>query len=154
MLLVLLTVQFGAIAQEDEITEADLTAYATLLLKVDSLKDAAKNQFSEMVKSNELMDEGRRYNELKKAIGDEAKLAEIEATEEEIQAYNDLIAFNTAASENIKTIFNNEVKDGIGARKYNEIKKSLKSDAEMKSKYDEIFASLKESQETDEEDTN
>ncbi|MEL6562768.1 MAG: hypothetical protein AAFQ94_31655, partial [Bacteroidota bacterium] len=101
VLIVLLAVQFNVIAQDDEITDEDLTAYATLLLKVDSLKAAAKSQFSEMVKSNELMNGGKRYNELKKAIGDEAKLAEIGATEEEIQAYNDLIAFNTEASANI-----------------------------------------------------
>lgn len=155
VLIVLLAVQFNAFAQDDEITDEDLTAYATLLLKVDSLKAAAKTQFSEMVKSDELMNGGKRYNELKKAIGDEAKLTEIGATEEEIQAYNDLIAFNTEASANIKATFSAEVKDGIGARKYNTIKKALKADADIKSKYDEIYASLKEATESVEsEETN
>lgn len=153
LLIILLTVQFNVIAQEDEITDEDLTAYATLLLKVDSMKDAAKNQFSEMVKANELMAGGKRYNELKSAIGDDEKLAEIKATEEEVQAYNELVAFNTNASANIKTVFGAEVKDGIGARKYNTIRKLLKSDADVKAKYDEIYVNLKGQQEveTDEE---
>mgnify|MGYP001801484245 CR=1 FL=1 len=155
VLIIILAVQFNVLAQDEEITDEDLTAYATLLLKVDSMKVAAKAKFSEMVKSNELMNGGKRYNELKKAIGDEEKLSEIKATEEEIQAYNDLVASNTEASANIKAAFGAEVKEGIGARKYNIIKKMLKSDAEAKTKYDEIFASLKEKQEENtEEDTN
>ncbi len=113
------------------------------------MKADAKAKFSELVKANELMAGGKRYNELKKAKGDEEKLAEINATEEEIQAYNELVAFNTEASTNIKAVFGAEVKDGIGAKKYNAIKKALKADAEMKTKYDEIFAGLKEQMETE-----
>ena len=155
-LIIILAVQFNVVAQEDEITDEDLTSYATLLLKVDSMKAATKTKFSEMVKSHELMDGGKRYNEIKKAKGDEAKLAEINATGEEIAAYDELVAFNTDAAASIKAVFSAEVKDGIGAKKYNAIKRKLKADADVKAKYDEIFASLKEKQEGEniEEDTN
>jgi len=149
VLLLFVAVQFSAFAQDAEVSDEDLTAYATLLLKVDSMKLAAKAQFSEMVKNHELMDAGRRYNALKKAIGDEEKLAEIEATEEEIAAYNDLVAKNAEASASIKTVFSASVKEGIGAKMYNVIKKKLKADTDLKTKYDEIFASLKAQQEAE-----
>lgn len=149
VVLLLLFAQANVFAQDDEVTDEELTAYATLLLQIDSMKVAAKTQFSEMVKTHELMDGGRRYNALKKAIGDEAKLAEIEATEEEIAAYEGLVAKNGEASANIKTFLSTNVKEGIGAKKYNIIKKKLKADADLKTKYDEIVAALKEKMEGD-----
>ena len=143
VVLIALFAHFAAFAQEEEVTDEELTAYATLLLQIDSMKVAAKTQFSEMVKTHELMDGGRRYNAIKKAKGDEAKLAEIEATEEEIAAYNDLVAKNGEVSANIKTFLSTTVKEGIGAKKYNVIKKKLKADADFKAKYDAVFAELK-----------
>ncbi|MEL7145022.1 MAG: hypothetical protein AAFO69_01535 [Bacteroidota bacterium] len=147
VILLVLFAQTSVFAQDEEVTDEELTAYATLLLQIDSMKLAAKTQFSEMVKTHELMDGGRRYNALKKAIGDEAKLAEIEATEEEIAAYEELVAKNGEASANIKSFLSTNVKDGIGARKYNVIKKKLKADSDFKAKYEEIVASLKEKME-------
>ena len=154
LLLLMLAIQTTVFAQEEEeITEQDITAYAVLMIKVDSMKAAAKDQFSEMVKNHELMDGGRRYNELKKAIGDDAKLAEIKATEEEIAAYNELVAFNDNAAVEIRTVFSNSVKDGMGARMYNAIKKKLKADAKFKQNYKEVYANLAgEAGETEEEE--
>ncbi|MGB3465404.1 MAG: hypothetical protein WBA74_09040 [Cyclobacteriaceae bacterium] len=155
LLILAITLQTTAFAQEEEITEEDIVAYASLMLKVDSMKTAAKEQFSEMVKNHELMAGGKRYNELKKAIGDEEKLAEINATEEEIAAYNELVAFNTQASVDIKTVFSSSVKEGLGARKYNAIKKKLKTDADFKTKYQEIYDNMAgEMEESTEEEAN
>lgn len=155
LLVVLLALQTTVYAQDEEITTEDLTAYAELMLKVDSMKVSAKNEFSEMVKSHELMDGGRRYNELKKAMGDDEKLAEIEATEEEIAAYNELSEFNSKASTEIKAAFGSLVKDGMGARKYNAVKRKLKSDEATKAEYEALYESLSaDTEEADDAETN
>ena len=149
LILFVLFAQISVFAQDEDVTEEDLKDYATLMLQIDSMKTVAKDQFSDAVKSHELMDEGRRYIELKNAMGNEEKLAEIEATEEEIAAYNELLAQNDEAADNIRSFLSTEVKDGIGARKYNAVKKKLKEDADFKAKYKEITAMLKEKIEED-----
>jgi len=155
LMVLFMLVTINAFAQETEVSNDDLKGYAALILKVDNMKAEAKSSFSEMVKSHELMDKGRRYNAIKKAFGDEAKLAEIEATEDEVKAYEELVAKQGEASANIKTVLSTDVKEGIGAKMYNIIKKKIKTDGEFKAKYEETYASLKaEMESTLEEEAN
>ncbi len=142
-LIALLLINTVAYAQEEEVSDADLEAYAALILKIDEMKAEAKTSFGEMVKSHELMDAGRRYNAIKKAKGDEAKLAEIKATPEELAAFEELVGKQKEASANIKSFLGTNVKEGIGAKMYNIIKKKIKSDEAFKARYDKAFASVK-----------
>ena len=131
----MLIVNSPAVAQEDEITEDELVLYATVMNKIDSMND--------LIKSEELMDEGRRFNELKSAKGDEAKLAEISATEEEIAVYDKIqVAYDEMVSD-FKSVYPTLIKDELGASVYNKVKKGLKADPDLKTKYEEIVDSLK-----------
>ncbi|SMD31846.1 hypothetical protein SAMN04488029_0184 [Reichenbachiella faecimaris] len=129
-------------AQDTEITSEELTQYAQVTAKIDSLKADMKAKISESVKSNELMDGGRLYNKLNKAKGDEAKMAEIGATEEQLAAYAEIQAGIEAFKAEFKEQYTTVVKDEIGTGTFNKVKKALKADESVKAQYDDIVASL------------
>jgi len=138
-----LIVNSPALAQEDEITDDELMLYATVMNKIDSMKNDMKVKYNDLIKSEELMDEGRRFNELKSAIGDETKLAEIKATEEEIAVYDKIQVAYDAMVADFKAVYPTLIKDELGASVYNKVKKGLKADPDLKTKYEEIVDSLK-----------
>lgn len=150
LLVVCLIVCPKTMAQDAEVTSEELTQYAQVSAKIDSLKAGMKAKISEAVKSNELMDGGKLYNKLNKAKGDETKLAEIGASEEQLAAYAQIQEDINAFKADFKTQYTAVVKDEIGAGTYNKVKKALKADAAVKAQYDEIMASLMPSEEVTE----
>lgn len=130
-------------AQEEEaITEKDLKKYAVTMDSIDAMKGNIKSVMGDMIKSNEDITT-KRYNEVTKAIKDEEKLKEIEATEEEIAFVNSIISTRDEMTTEIKATLSTLVKEYIGSVKlYNRIKKELKSDEDLKSQYDEILAEV------------
>lgn len=131
-------------AQDTDVTEEELTLYAQVSSKIDSLKDNMKSRINDAVKSNELMDGGKLYNQLNRAGGDETKIAEIGASEEQLAAYKEIQESITAYKAEFKEQYTAVVKDEIGAGVYNKVKKAMKADASVKARYDEILASLTE----------
>lgn len=144
MIITCLAVCPQLLAQDAEVTDEELTQYAQVSAKIDSLKENMKSRINDAVKSNELMEGGKLYNQLNKAGNDEEKIAEIGATEEQLAAYNEIQENITAFKAEFKEQYTAVVKDEIGAGVYNKVKKALKSDAGVKSRYDEILASLTE----------
>jgi hypothetical protein len=128
------------IAQDVEITDEELTIYATGMNKVDSIKSVVSAQYVQMIK-DEVVLKGR-FNKMKKAIGDDAKLDEIEATPEEIAAYNKIQESYTTMKSDLNATSTEIIKGDIGANIYNKVKKALKTDAELKTKYESIVDSL------------
>ena len=147
----MLAVDSRAIAQDSEVTDEELLKYATVMNQIDVLKADLKAKTNEMVKGNELMNGGRRYKELKGANGDETKLSEIEATEEEIAAFNTIEETIATMKGEFKTNYTALIKDDLGAATFNKVKKALKADDELKAKYEEVLASISE-EPTDEEE--
>ncbi len=150
-----LTFTLSASAQDDEIeiTDEDLKKYAVTMDSLETMKDNVKNVMADMLKSNENITIAR-YNELNDAIGDEEKLTELEATEEEVEFIQAVIDKKEELTAQIKPTLTTMVKDYIGSVKmYNAIKKGLKSDEELKAKYDTMMEEIiaaKESEEGEE----
>lgn len=128
-------------AQEEEITDEELNIYAAGMNKVDSIKTVVSAQYVQMIKGEEVLK--GRFNDLKRANGDETKLAEIEATPEEIAAYDKIQETYEVLKSDLKTTSTEVIKGDIGAKIYNKVKKALKTDAELKTKYETIIDSLK-----------
>lgn len=128
-------------AQEEAITDEELNIYAVGMSKVDSIKTVVSAQYVQMIK-DEVVLKGR-FNKMKKANGDEAKLAEIEATPEEIAAYNKIQESYATMKSDLKATSTEIIKGDIGASIYNKVKKALKTDADLKTKYEAIVDSLK-----------
>ncbi len=79
-----------------------------------------------------------RYNELFKIIDDSTKLKATKATPEEIafiKQINDLRAVNI---KRINDTYQEMARDYVGAKTFNAIHKSLKTDQALKARYDNV----------------
>jgi hypothetical protein len=137
---------FAQTAPEAEITDEELQKYAIAMDSIDQMKAAILVEMNTMVKSNENI-KGARYNDLHGAINDEAKLAELKATEEEIAFVKSVIAKKEEMTANVQTTFQSLAKDYIGAKSYNKVKAALAKDAEVKSRYEKILAEVSKKEE-------
>ena len=122
------------------VSDEDLRKYAILMDSINDMKKTLLKEMGDMVKSNEAMTNAR-YNDLSKANGDEAKLQELKATEEEIAFINQVNEKKKEGTARISETFQAMAKDFIGVETYNEVKTAL-SDNEIKSRYDEILAEV------------
>lgn len=144
LLTVVLSLGSQAYAQEEApLTDEEITRYANLMLFADAEKEAMKERYNEWIQSNETL-EAQRFVDIKAAEGDEAKLAELAVTEEEMAAF-------TAIQErydNMVAAFKEEytamIKDDeqVGVSLYNRMRKELKGDEELEARYDAIYAEL------------
>lgn len=151
MIVALFVVNFDTNAQDSKVSDDELMLYATVMNKIDSMKNDMQTKYNDMIKNEEAMDGGRRFKELKSANGDEGKLAEINATEEEIAIFDSIQEGYEKLLSDFKTAYPALIKDELGAGVYNKVKKALKADADLKTKYNEILESLKP-EESEEED--
>jgi uncharacterized protein YicC (UPF0701 family) len=107
-------------------------------------KTRLKNDYNSLIQAEESMGGGRRFKELKSAAGDETKLAEIEATPEEIETFNKIESANAESITAFKEAYTTKIKDKeqLGAGLYNKITKALKVDDDLKARYGAILESI------------
>ena len=142
--LVLIVLSLGlnyAFAQE-EITDDDLKAYAIANAAVKSITSSISPMVNELIAMQEGMT-GQRFKELQDTDGDAAKLQSIEAKEWEIKFLKTVNEEIEKRKDAAKEVINLMAKYAMGTSKYKAIKSGLKSDADLKSRYDVLSASLK-----------
>lgn len=125
----------------NEITDEDLKKYAITMDSVEAMQETLSEIVAETVQNNTVTTVAR-YNELFKIIDDEAKLKEAKATSEEIafiKQINDLRSVNITR---INATYQSLAKDYVGLKAFNAIKKSLKSDKDIKTRYDNLSKGL------------
>lgn len=129
---------------EISITDEELMKYALVMDYANQEKGRLKDDYNAMIQAEELMSGGRRFKELKGAGGDEEKLAELEATPEEIEVFNKIESANNENIGAFKEAYTTKIKDKeqLGAGLYNKITKALKTDEELKSRYGTIMESV------------
>lgn len=130
-----------AFAQDDAITDEDLRKYAVAMDSIENMKTHLIETITEMVKGNEEVS-AARYNDLSKIIDDEAKLKEAEATPVEIEFVKSVAAKKEEETTKINEAFQSLAVDYIGAKTYNAVKKALKEDPALKTKYDAMVDEL------------
>jgi hypothetical protein len=127
---------------EVNISDEDLRKYAVVMDSVDAMKQALLSQISTKIKSNGKM-KISRYNQLSKALDDQAKLAELKATESEIAFVKEVAALKTDGAAKISETVEGLATDFVGKDKYNKIKGSLELDTTMRTRYEKIAGELK-----------
>ena len=156
MLLGTMAVCINDVQAQDEapITDEELNKYALVMDYANQEKGRLKDDYNALIQADELMDGGRRFKELRAAGGDETKLAEIEATPEEIEAFNKIESANNENIATFKEAYTTKIKDKeqLGAGLYNKITKALKTDEELKSRYNIILESVQNERASAEED--
>ncbi len=129
---------------EAPITDEELIKYALVMDYADQEKVRLKDDYNAMIQAEELMGGGHRFKELKAAGGDEAKLAELEASAEELEAFNKIESANNDNIAAFKEAYTTKIKDKeqLGAGLYNRITKALKTDEELKIRYGTTLESV------------
>ena len=122
-------------------SDEDLKKYAVTMDSVKGMQQTLGTIISEMVQKNKVMSVAR-YNELFKIIDNETKLAETKATPEEIAFVKEVAAKRTEELARINATYQALVKEYVGLKVFNAIKKSLETDQALKSKYDTISKDL------------
>ncbi len=141
----LMTVAFAPFlqAQDNEITDDDLRKYAILNQAIEYMKKDISIEVNKMIKAQEGIT-GKRYKELASAKGDEAKLAELGATEPEKKFLELINKFKADRLEAIKRV-NSDLATkmvGNGGKTYKAIKAALKTDADLQARYQAILAQV------------
>ncbi len=150
LILAILFAFFGniAVAQdaEEAITDDELTRYAEAMDSVERMKETLLAQITEKVEGSELI-VNSRYNELSKIINDEEKLKATKATPEEVAFVKEIIVMKEEGAKSIKDTFMTMAKEYITPPTYNKISKALKSDPEVKKRYQVIFDEISKGEE-------
>jgi len=145
LIALLLIASFGVRAQEAEstaVSDDELERYAVMMDSIDEMRVSLLSEISEMVKGNEKISV-TRYNELSKIIDDQEKLTAANATPEEIAAIKEVQERKDSGTVRINDAFKALAKEYVGASTYNKVRKALKDDTEVKSKYQTLLDELK-----------
>ena len=126
-------------AQDTEITDDDLKAYALANAGVKSITSSISPMVNDLIAKQEGMT-GQRFTELQATKGDADKLAGIEAQEWEIKFLETVNGEIDERKEAAKDLINIMAKYAIGSSKYRDIRDGLKNDADLKARYDAIAA--------------
>ncbi len=129
-----------AFAQDDNvITDEDLMHYKAIVDAVDSMKAQMKEEYNDMIQAEELMQGGKRFKEIKQTKGDSLKLAELSVTQEEQAIFDKIQSSYADMKAKFKESYTSIIKEKLGIKKYNEIKKGIKK-GELKERYDALSA--------------
>ena len=136
-----------SVLAQDTFSDEDLNKYATVMKWAEGEKGKMGKDVSEAVKANEQLS-GAAFNKIRKAFkaGD---VNSTDATQIEVDAFMAIQNNTEKSKSDFKTIYTEKIKSDIGAGLYNRLKKALKSDDEVKARYQAIFESI-EMEETDE----
>ncbi len=157
MMLCLLSVQVMAqdeASTAEEITDEEIEKFAEMEDSVMVFYEQKNEELIDLIKNNEVIDGAGRYNEIKGAWGNEEKLAELEVSEEEKQAYQEILDFMNSLADEVRELKISLIKDEdvLGAATYNKISKAMKENPEVKEKVDSSIAKLKEERSSEEGD--
>ena len=129
---------------QDEITDEQLRKYAVLQEVIDLMKKDISTEINAMIKAQDGIT-GKRYVEISKTKWNEAKLAELNATDLEVkflQLTNDLKNDRTEAIKTVNSAIATKML-GEKGKVYKRIKGALASDEALKVRYDAIVAVIK-----------
>ena len=142
---ILLAVTFtGQLQAQEEITDEQLRRYGLLTEIIDLMKKDISVEVNKMIKNQEGMT-GKRYVELSKTKGDEAKLTELNASDFEKQFLGLTDKLTTERKDAIKTVNTALATKMIGdkGKTYKGIKAALKEDPSLKERFDAILGQLR-----------
>ncbi len=142
---------FAQEAEENVVTDEDLAKYAKVEVMTSNYVVSKSEELKNMILENEVFQGGGRYNEIKAAWGDEAKMEEAEITDEEKEAYEEVQEFQVQTQEGVKEYKTELIMDEevLGAGTYNRVLAATKADPALKEKLDTMIAEMKAAQEED-----
>ncbi|WP_158860693.1 hypothetical protein [Lunatibacter salilacus] len=154
--LMLSFISVNVFAQEESevVTDEEIEKFAVMEDSVMAFYEKKNIELIDMIRNNEVIEGAGRYNEIKAAWDDEEKLAEIEITDDEKAAYEEILAFMGSLGDEVRELKIELIKNDeiLGVATFNKVNKAMKEDPEVKEKVESLQAELKEKR-TEDEDT-
>lgn len=151
-LITLFLLSFTFAKAQETYSDEELTTYATVMVWAEAEKGRMSDIYNNWINNDEKVG-AKLFLDIKNAKGDSLKIQELDVTEEQLAASNSILAKYDSMTSSFKEVYVGKIKGDIGAGLYNKLKKSLKSDAEVKAKYDAIYEELESSVSSTEGDT-
>jgi hypothetical protein len=129
-------------AQESiDFSDEELTKYAVVMKWAENETAVLSQKVADLVNNNELLS-AAAYNTLSRAqkAGEDLRSTDVE--EGEIIEFENVASTTETLKEEFSVIYKEKILSEIGASLYNSLKKALRSDEEVKSRYEAIFTSL------------
>jgi hypothetical protein len=149
-------VSVKSMAQDEveEVTDEEIMKFAAMEEAVAFYLQEKQEQLVDMIKTDETIGGAGRYNEIKAAWGNEDKLAEINITDAEKEAFQKIQDFMNSLGEDVKNYKVELIMDAdvLGAATYNKITKAMSADPSLKEKVDSQITQLKEKRAADGDD--
>lgn len=154
LLIACLTMFFGVVKAQEETTYTDeeLTKYATVMVWGELEKKKMTGIYNGWINQDEVL-EPKRFSEIRKTKGDSLKLQEIEVSDVEFAAYNTIQSKYDSMISSFTVNFKAEIKEKVGYGLYNKLKKAVKSEDEVKSRYQTIYDGVLEEQKANEDES-
>ncbi len=132
---------FTAKAQEETTySDEELFKYATVMVWAEAEKGKMADSVEVWVKSNDKLS-ASAYNELSRASKN-GTVDEVDLSDEEKAVFVDIQNKIEEQKEVFKEIYVGKIKNDIGAGLYNGLKKAMRSDTDLKERYQEIYDGL------------
>lgn len=129
----------------EKYTQEDIRKYAELMAWSDLEKENLTNTYNKWIKENEELN-APRFLAIRRTNSDSVELSNIEATEAELHAFNEIQKGYDSLIALFKELFIEKIEVDMGAKLYNSLSSDLKSDEELKSKYQRIRKSINSSE--------
>ncbi len=128
-------------AQSLAVSDEELMKYAIAIDSVNEMSASVRLELADMVKQGNVMN-ANRYNDLNKIISDDAKLAEANATPEEIAFVKSVVAKKEEEMSRINSTYQTLAKEYVTPSVFNKVKKALNTDPNLKRRYDSLMIEL------------
>ncbi|MCS6974876.1 MAG: hypothetical protein NZM13_10365 [Cyclobacteriaceae bacterium] len=126
------------------VTDEELQRYVIAMDSINQLTEQLKQTLSDLIKNNPGITPAR-YNELSQLNGDSLKLKGAKATPAELKALKEINERRTAETLKLQEALKKLAAEYVGAATYNKIRNALRTDTELKNRYDAMMAQRKKS---------
>lgn len=123
------------------ISDEELKQYAMVMDSINDLTEQLKTTLARLIKNNPKLSE-KRYNQLSQLGNDQEKLKEAKATPEELAALQEINLKRTEETIKLSEALKSLTTEKLGSATYNKLRNAVKSDPEVKARYDKILAEI------------
>ncbi len=133
---------FLSLAQEPRTyTDEELVSYGKVMVWVEAEKDRMTGLYNDWIAQNEFVG-APRFLQLKRNQNDSLKLQAINATEDEIAAFNEISSDYDSMTAAFKRLLLGKIREEVGAGLYNALKNDLRTRPEIEARYKDILRGL------------
>lgn len=124
-----------------QVTDEELKKYAIAMDSIETLKFQLTGTLNKIAKGNDKIS-AKRYTTLIPIVNDAAKLAEANATPEEIAYLKQAVTTRNEETIKFQKAFQSLVSEYIGDKAVSKIRNALKTDTLLQKKYDSLTRKL------------